>query len=155
MRKKLLLVPLVVGLLAIPGLVIAQQGGDDATAEATGSPVQPEIFVPSGSISEDEARAIAHNVHTTSTIEKVVIVQTDQGAAYSIRFFDGTRIDVLAANGEIALEVKETPKPKPATQPTTHGQVQSYSYDSRHGGRHKHKDHKAHDKKGRHHKEDD
>lgn len=145
--KKLLLIPAVIGLVAVPSLVMAQNGADDAKpntvrqedrredrkqenkkssgesalessiralqenannlASANNSP-STVVAPPAGLISLSDAQAIAQAQFPDKTIRKVE-AETEHGIlVYSVRFTDGSRVDVSAADGSIVKSESES-----------------------------------------------
>jgi uncharacterized membrane protein YkoI len=141
--KKILIIPAVIGLLAVPSLAMAQHGADNNNANnihqedqqherndnaatpaipgvqpATPSPQalqhrnndqnhpendndEDQVTLPEGSISLEQAKAIAMGVFPNGTIQKVE-TESEQGmVVFSVRFTDGSRVDVNAADGSI------------------------------------------------------
>lgn len=151
--RKVILTSALIGLIAVPGVVIARHGNgsDDSstsqtqqTAEAEtehadsvddnsgtadqrlsshddqntqdssiesdddedGS-VEQEDALPTGSISIDEARAIAEEAHPGSSVNKIE-VETEHGAVvFSVRFDDGAKVDVDSNGSIVKVEVEE------------------------------------------------
>lgn len=145
--KKLLIIPAVIGLIAVPSLVMAQNGADDDKpnavrqnekrddskhdnrkssgesalessiraqqqnannlASANNSPA-PVVATPAGLISLSDAQAIAQAQFPDKTIRKVE-AETEHGIlVYSVRFTDGSKVDVSAADGSIVKSESES-----------------------------------------------
>jgi uncharacterized membrane protein YkoI len=136
--KKLLIVPAIVGLIAVPSLALAQQGADDSQSNnvihedrTQNRGTNPAIntietsqgrnsssneagdddgqvpAAPDGSISLDQAKAIALNVFPDKTIQKVELEMEHGVLVYSVRFTDDSRVDVRASDGVIVSSESE------------------------------------------------
>lgn len=110
--KKLLLIAAVIGLIAIPSLVIALNNNDDnnqaetsqensqpAEDQSTETQAQPEETT--GDITEQQAIEIAQAERPGQTVRKVEIETEDGAKIYSVRFTDDSRVDVRASDGQI------------------------------------------------------
>lgn len=124
--KKILLVPAIIGLLVVPSVVIAHASGSNnkpsntqKNAEHSNGAVQSAtttndkendekdednqaaITVPTDSISLDQAKTIALGVFPGKTIKKTETEHEEGTLTYSIRFTDGSRVDVRASDGVV------------------------------------------------------
>lgn len=141
--KKLLVIPAVIGLLAVPSFVAAQHGADNNPAgvrgedrrSATAQPATPAVpgvqpAIPSANASRshetgddtsttppapsssstvtlDQATAIAQAVFPDKTVQKVE-TETEHGVQiFSVRFTDGSRVDVRASDGAVLRSESE------------------------------------------------
>lgn len=136
--KKLLIVPAIVGLIAVPSLALAQSGADDgqpnnvihedrtqnrganpaintienpqghnSSSNEAGADDGQVPTAPAGSISLDQAKAIALNAFPDKTIQKVELEMEHGVLVYSVRFTDDSRVDVRASDGVIVRSESE------------------------------------------------
>lgn len=132
MKRKIILTAAVIGLVAAPSLVFAQNGADDKPKDvhqedrqtqpnqnnstnatdvfrtADGVLVQQRVAVPDGSISLDQAQIAALNANPSKIIQKIEIESEDGVVVYSFRFTDQSRVDVRASDGEIVRTEEAT-----------------------------------------------
>lgn len=136
MKKKILLGALVVGLIATPSVALARNGADDSAAHQTQDVrredrrqnhntvirTNPASVTPvSNSMAAEQAKSIALARFPDKTIEKVEIENENGQVLQSVRFTDGTRVDV-AQNGTIVREEVGTVKNNDSvTTPSRHG----------------------------------
>ncbi len=134
--KKLLAVPLIIGLVAVPSFVSAQHGADDSTNATTNvrsedrlrtttrtmtpatdtSSTQSTVTVPgqtdpvrvetegdvSGAVmTMEQAIAQAQAVFPGKIVTKVEVENEHNALVYSIRFSDGSRMDIDANTGAV------------------------------------------------------
>lgn len=146
--KKMLIIPAVIGLLAVPSFVLAHNGADNSPVLGTKSPLNirhedkradnarvitapvamhaednasntvrgddnggdndAPAVAPAGSISLDQAKAIALGVFPGKTIKAIETEQEHGALVYSVRFTDESRVDVQASDGAVLRTEAET-----------------------------------------------
>lgn len=128
--KKLLIIPAVIGLLAVPSIALASHSADDSPTlnvrredkktMPVATAVTPSVLgdsnrhsddsdddnnslvvVPEGSVSLEDAKVIALGVYPDKTVKKVEIEHEHGTLVYSVRFSDSSRVDVRASDGAV------------------------------------------------------
>lgn len=132
--KKILLIPAVIGLVAIPSFVVAQRGADDnkpndvrkedsqsqtnsTSNNSSNQDDSPDLNddnsnstpapASSGSVTFEQAKTIALGVFPDKTIKKVETELEHGVLVYSVRFTDSSRVDVNSNNGSVVRTEQE------------------------------------------------
>jgi uncharacterized membrane protein YkoI len=142
--KKYLILPAIIGLVAVPSLAFAQHDSstnpavigqgvsasitkpmiantdlDDSTTVTTSTSTtvpttkpdetKPPIVVPEGSLTADQAQAVAVALYPDKTFAKVETEMEHGVLVYEVKFTDGTEVSILASDGSvIATETEHT-----------------------------------------------
>ncbi len=154
--KKYLILPAIIGLVAVPSLAFAQhdsstnpavigQGvsasitkpmiadndADDTTVATTSTSTtapttkpeetKPPIVVPDGSLTTDQAKAVAMALNSDKTVLKVEAEMEHGVLVYEVKFTDGTEVTILASDGSVvANETRSSSLRTPNTNANEH-----------------------------------
>jgi uncharacterized membrane protein YkoI len=148
--KKYLILPAIIGLVAVPSLAFAQHDSSTnpavlgqgvstsitkpmiadthadetaaVTSTSTSTPTtkpeetKPPIVVPEGSLTADQAQAVAVALYPDKTFAKVETEMEHGVLTYEVKFTDGTEVTILASDGSVIAN--ETEHTKPSTPNT-------------------------------------
>lgn len=158
MKKTILAVALAAAALTVPMTVSARQGSDDGrsgsdvrrenrredrrvgttatTVDTNRGAVRVEsrVQLPSDSISLDRAIATANATLPGKTLKKVEIEQRQGSAIYSVRFTDGSRVDVRAGDAQVT-RIKDRANKRDRNVRSTVSDERSSDDSRRSGGR--------------------
>jgi uncharacterized membrane protein YkoI len=79
-----------------------------ATSTTQSTETKPPITVPEGSLTADQAKAVAVGLYPDKTVKKVETEMEHGVLVYEVKFTDGTEVTILASDGSI---VKNETKP--------------------------------------------
>lgn len=125
--KKILMIPAVIGLLAVPSFALAHTGtvsntlltgassSDKDTSKNTSKPMSDDndksdsspVVAPAGSISVDQAKTIALGVFPSKTIKSVETEPEHGMFVFSVRFTDGSQVNIQASDGAVLSNESE------------------------------------------------